>query len=31
MKEKELHRGVVPFLNCKDHLVSDETYEIMLK
>ena len=30
MKEKELHRGVVPFLNCKDHLVSDETYEIML-
>ncbi len=30
MKEKELHRGVVPFLNCKDHLVSEETYEIML-
>jgi len=30
MKEKELHRGVVPFLNCKDFLVSDETYEIML-
>ncbi|MFD2566977.1 class I SAM-dependent methyltransferase [Pseudotenacibaculum haliotis] len=30
MKEKELHRGVVPFLNCKDHLVSNETYEIML-
>lgn len=30
MKEKELHRGVVPFLNCKDHLVSHETYEIML-
>ncbi|MEQ6124435.1 class I SAM-dependent methyltransferase [Pseudotenacibaculum sp. MALMAid0570] len=30
MKEKELHRGVVPFLNCKDHLVSKETYEIML-
>jgi 2-polyprenyl-3-methyl-5-hydroxy-6-metoxy-1,4-benzoquinol methylase len=30
MKEKELHRGVVPFLNCKDYLVSDETYEIML-
>jgi 2-polyprenyl-3-methyl-5-hydroxy-6-metoxy-1,4-benzoquinol methylase len=29
MKEKELHRGVVPFLNCKDYLVSDETYEIM--
>ena len=30
MKEKELHRGVVPFLNCKDYLVSEETYEIML-
>jgi 2-polyprenyl-3-methyl-5-hydroxy-6-metoxy-1,4-benzoquinol methylase len=30
MKEKELHRGVVPFLNCKDHLVSEETYEIMM-
>ena len=30
MKEKELHRGVVPFLNCKDYLVSDESYEIML-
>lgn len=30
MKEKELHRGVVPFLNCKDYLVSNETYEIML-
>ena len=30
MKEKELQRGVVPFLNCKDHLVSNETYEIML-
>lgn len=30
MKEKELHRGLVPFLNCKDFLVSKETYEIML-
>lgn len=30
MEEKELHRGVVPFLNCKDYLVSHETYEIML-
>ncbi len=30
MKEKELHRGLVPFLNCKDYLVSNETYEIML-
>lgn len=30
MKEKELHRGVVPFLNCKDYLVSNETYEVML-
>ena len=30
MKEKELHRGVVPFLNCKDYLVSNETYEIMM-
>lgn len=30
MIEKELHRGLVPFLNCKDHLVSKEMYEIML-
>ena len=30
MEEKELHKGVIPFLNCKDHLVSEETYEIML-
>jgi|TARA_B110000908_G_scaffold56943_1_gene69317 2-polyprenyl-3-methyl-5-hydroxy-6-metoxy-1,4-benzoquinol methylase len=30
MKEKELHSGVAPFLNCKDHLVSGETYEIMI-
>ncbi len=30
MKEKELHRGVIPFLNCKDYLVSKETYEVML-
>ena len=28
-REKELHRGVVPFLNCKDYLVSNEMYEIM--
>ena len=30
MKEKELHNGSVPFLNCKDHLVSGETYEVMI-
>ena len=30
MKEKELHNGSVPFLNCKDHLVSGETYEVMM-
>ncbi len=30
MEEKELHRGVVPFLICKDYLVSNETYEVML-
>ncbi len=30
MKEKELHEGAVPFLKCKDHLVSNETYEVMI-
>ena len=30
MKEKELHNGSVPFLNCKDHFVSGETYEVMI-
>lgn len=30
MKEKELYRAAVPFLNCKDYLVSNETYEVML-
>ena len=30
MKEKELHQGVIPFLNCKDYLVSKETYEVMV-
>mgnify|MGYP006078893099 FL=1 len=30
MKEKELHNGSVPFLNCKDHLVSGEMYEVMI-
>ena len=29
MTEKELHRGVTPFLTCKDHLVSNENYEVM--
>ena len=30
MKEKELHNGSVPFLNCRDHLVSGEMYEVMI-
>lgn len=29
-EEKELHKGLIPFLNCKDHTVSQETYEVML-
>ena len=29
MREKELHKGVVAFLDCKDHLVSKEMYEVM--
>lgn len=27
--EIELHSGLKPYLNCKDYLVSDESYEIM--
>ncbi|MCI2229439.1 class I SAM-dependent methyltransferase [Polaribacter sp. MSW13] len=29
-KEKELYKGLQPFLNCKDYTVSGETYEVML-
>jgi len=29
-KEKDLYKGLEPFLNCKDHTVSLETYEIMI-
>ncbi|MFY0602402.1 MAG: class I SAM-dependent methyltransferase [Flavobacteriaceae bacterium] len=28
-KENELYCGLTPFLNCKDHLVSGESYEVM--
>ena len=29
-KEKELYKGLKPFLNCKDYTVSGETYEVMI-
>lgn len=29
-EEKELHKGLIPFLNCTDYTVSQETYEVML-
>ena len=29
-EEKELYKGLLPFLNCKDHTVSGESYEVML-
>lgn len=29
MSEKELHNETVPYLNCKDYLVSNESYEIL--
>ena len=30
MIEKELHKGLQPFLNCIDHTVSKESYEVMI-
>ena len=30
MFEKELHKGLEPFLNCIDHTVSKESYEVMI-
>jgi 2-polyprenyl-3-methyl-5-hydroxy-6-metoxy-1,4-benzoquinol methylase len=29
-KEKELYKNLKPFLDCKDHTVSDDTFEVML-
>ncbi|ARV15745.1 class I SAM-dependent methyltransferase [Polaribacter sp. SA4-12] len=28
-RKRELHKGLEPFLNCKDYTVSGETYEVM--
>ena len=30
INEKELYKNVIPFLNCKDHTVSKETFEVMI-
>ncbi|QMU63161.1 MAG: methyltransferase domain-containing protein [Flavobacteriaceae bacterium] len=29
-KKSEFHYGLTPYLNCKDYLVSNETYEVMI-
>ncbi|MEE9408872.1 MAG: class I SAM-dependent methyltransferase [Polaribacter sp.] len=29
-KEKEFYKGLLPFLNCKDYTVSEESYEVMV-
>tara|TARA_B110000003_G_scaffold2694_1_gene2881 strand:- start:19713 stop:20585 length:873 start_codon:yes stop_codon:yes gene_type:complete len=29
MKANKFHNDVIPFLSCKDHLVSNETYQVM--